>query len=158
MGQPIIQRSFAAGELAPALHARADQAKYVSGLKKCQNFIVRREGGVSVRPGTRFVGACKDNGTGKRLMRYTSEPPGSSVLIEIGAGYLRFFLNGGPVTVAGVPAWSGVTAYVPGDLVLQGGVNYYCHTANTNQVPPNAGFWYALTGNLYEIPTPYGPA
>jgi hypothetical protein len=36
MGRPTqstVQRSFAGGELAPALHARADTAKYVTGLR-----------------------------------------------------------------------------------------------------------------------------
>src|SRR5207237_1298023 len=55
-------------------------------------------------------------------------------------------------------AWSGATAYVVGDLVVSGGVNYYCILAHTNHVPPNATYWYALTGVIYEIPSPYTTA
>lgn len=156
MADSIIQRSFAAGELAPALHARADTAKYQQALKTCRNFYVRREGGVSNRAGLRFIDACKDDAAGKRLMRYVHSTPASSVLIEIGAGYFRFFQGGAAIEVSGVPAYNGATTYVPGDLVQSGGVNYYCIAETTGNAPPNASFWYALTGTIYEIPTPYG--
>jgi hypothetical protein len=154
MGESIIQRSFAAGELAPVLHSRADQAKYQTGLRTCRNFLVHREGGVSNRAGLKFVAAAKTTTAGTRLMRYVGSD-GIGFAIEMGQGYFRFFKNGAAIAVAGVPAWSSATAYIPGDLVVQAGVNYYCHTANTNQVPPNASFWHALTGAIYEIPTPY---
>ena len=26
---------------------------------------------------------------------------------------------------------------------------------NTNQTPPNVTYWYALTGTIYEVPTPF---
>lgn len=42
---------------------------------------------------------------------------------------------------ANLGAWSAVTAYVVGDLVSQGGVNYICVANNTNQVPPDASYW-----------------
>lgn len=155
MPESIIQRSFAAGELAPSLHARADLAKYTIGAKTVKNFIVRKEGGVANRAGTRFVEACKDNDAGKRLMRYVSRFEGFSVLIEIGQGYFRFYLNGEAILVSGVPPYNGGTTYVPGDLVASGGVNYYCHTETTGNAPPNASFWYPLTSNILEIPTPY---
>lgn len=154
--QPVIQRSFGAGELAPVLHARADQAKYATGLRTCRNFVVRREGGVSNRPGLRFVSAAKDNVSGKLLFRYVSETIGQSVLIEAGSGYFRFYRNGAVVRVSAVPAYNGGTAYVPGDLVVTGGVNYYCVADTTGNAPPNASYWYALTADIYEVPTPYG--
>jgi hypothetical protein len=158
MGQPLIQRTFSAGEIAPVLAARADTAKYISGLRTCRNFFVRREGGVSNRPGTRFVAACKTATAGTRLMRFVTSTANVSVVIEMGAGYFRFYQNGAPVTVAGVAAWSAIVNYVPGDLVVSGGVNYYCFLANLNQVPPNGAFWYPLTGAIYEVPTPYSLA
>lgn len=155
MSTGAIQRTFAGGELAPILHARADQAKYLTGLRTCKNFLVRREGGITTRPGLRFVDACKDNTAGHRLMRYVSETAGGSVLIEIGNAYLRFFRNGGAVDVTGVPAYNGATAYVPGDLFSSAGINYYVHTAATGIAPPDASKYAALTGAIYEIPTPY---
>lgn len=51
----IAQRSFAAGELTPALYARTDLAKYAVGLRTCRNFIVQRQGGATNRPGTEYI-------------------------------------------------------------------------------------------------------
>lgn len=154
--QGIIQRSFGGGELAPTQHAHADQLKYETGLRRCRNFFVLRAGGVANRPGLRFIGACKTTAAGVRLLRYTSEVAGESILIEAGNGYLRFFKNGAPVTIAAPSAWSAIVTYVPGDLVVQGGVNYWAVIGSLNQVPPNATFWYALTGSTLEISHPFG--
>ena len=41
-------------------------------------------------------------------------------------------------------AWNSATAYVPGNLVLSGGVLYVCLSANTNSEPPNATYWQVL--------------
>lgn len=48
--------SFAGGEIAPALYARIDTAKYQTALKRCRNFLVMKYGGVQRRPGTLLVG------------------------------------------------------------------------------------------------------
>jgi len=156
MPESVIQRSMSAGELAPVLHARADHEKYTSGLKTCRNFMVLRHGAVANRPGFRFVAECKTTSANVRLLRYVSENPNESILIEAGVNYFRFYLNGALVSLAGAAtAWSGATAYVEGDLVSRLGVNYYCVLAHTNQQPPNATYWHPLTGLIYEIPSPY---
>lgn len=159
MPQSVFQRSFAAGELAPVLHARADQVKYVTGLKTCRNFFVRREGGVSNRAGTRFTKACKTNSATVQLLRYQSEIAGESLLIENGNGYFRFYKNGAQVTITAPAAWSAATTYVIGDLVLFGGVNYYSRLGNNlnNQPDVSPSFWYAMpAGNILELPSPFG--
>jgi len=75
---------WSAGELAPALHAGApDQVKYLTGLRTCRNFIVQRAGGVTNRPGTRFVARCMTDDIDVILMRYVSENVGESVLLEL---------------------------------------------------------------------------
>lgn len=153
--QGIIQRSFGGGELAPALHARADEVKYATGLRACRNFMVLKSGGVSNRAGTRFIAECKTASPAVQLLPYFSEVTGESILIEAGASYLRFFKNGGAVNVAGVPAWNGVTVYTIGDLVASGGINYYCILGHVNHLPPNATFWYAMPGTLLELPSPF---
>lgn len=155
MPESVIQRSFAGGELAPALHARADQVKYATGLRRCRNMLVLRSGGVANRPGLRFIAPAKTDSDDVKLLRYISEFPGQSVLIEHGIGYFRFFQGGAAVEVSGVAPWDGSDAYIPGDLVEDGGVNYYSKTTNTNQEPSsNPDDWYALTGDIYEVPSP----
>src|SRR5712671_4758034 len=107
MGTSTFQRSFAGGELSPALSARADVAKYQSGLRTCRNFLVRREGGVANRAGTRFINEAKTTDTTTFLLRYVSEVAGQSLLLEAGPFYLRFYQNGALVTLTGVAAWNG---------------------------------------------------
>lgn len=155
--QDLIVRSFAGGELAPSLAARADLAKYAIGLRECRNFVVQRHGGVANRAGFRFVNECRDNTGNVHLLRYVSETSGESVLIEAGLGYLRFYRNGGLVTVdqSGLNAWDSGDDYTPGDLVTRLGVAYYCKLAHTNQQPPNATYWHPLPSDIYEIPTPF---
>lgn len=157
MSQSLIQRSFSGGEIAPVLHARADVAKVLNGLATCKNWQVRAEGGIENRNGFDFTQACKTNSATVRIMRYVSETPSQSLLIEHGVGYLRFFKGGLPLLLTGVPGWSAVTAYTPGDIVSVAGVNYYCFLGHTNHTPPDGTYWYAMpaSGQL-EIPSPYG--
>lgn len=70
---------------------------------------------------------------------------------EIALGYRSFDVMDGTIarkmvsTVIGlITAWSSVTAYVIGNMVSQGGVNYICILGNTNQLPPNATYWKVL--------------
>lgn len=157
MGESTFQRTFAGGELAPALTARADLTKYLTGLRRLRNFIILRSGGIANRAGTRLVAECKTSSIAVELHRYVSAVAGESILIESGNGYLRFFKNGGPVTVSGVAAYNGASSYVIGDLVRSGGINYYCRAnAAPGDAPPNTTFWYAMPASgLLELPHPF---
>lgn len=154
--ESVIQRGFTGGELAPVWHARADSPRYVDGLKTCRNFIVLRQGAVANRPGFRFVNECKTTSSNVRLRRFVHEDPASSILVEIGASYFRFYKNGALIVLAGnATAWSAVTQYQIGDLVSSAGVNYYAIAPSLNQAPPNGAFWYAMPGLILEIPHTY---
>jgi hypothetical protein len=155
MGDTLIQRSFAGGELAPGLYVRADVQKYQQAGRTIRNFIVRRTGGVANRSGFKYVAGVKVGTNETFLFPFVFAAADQSFAIEAGEGYFRFHRNGAPVTVSGVAAYNGATPYVPGDLVVSGGANYYCIANTTGNAPPNATYWYALTGNIYEIPTPY---
>jgi len=50
-----IQNNFTAGELSPDLLGRADLKAYHQGAALVRNFIPRRTGGLSKRPGTRLI-------------------------------------------------------------------------------------------------------
>lgn len=152
----VLQRAFAGGELAPALAARADLVKYQTGLRTCRNFLVQRHGGVANRAGTRFVAETKVlvPAERSRLFPYVFNDA-QTYLMEFGHLYIRWYSGGAPLVVTSAPAWSSATAYVVSDLVTSDGGYYYCVLGHTNQPPPNATYWYPLTGNIYEIPTTY---
>lgn len=156
MGTSTFQRSFVGGELAPALGARADLAKYITGLKTCRNFLVRRHGGVSNRPGTRFINPTKTSSPSTFLLRYVSENIGESVLIEAGPNYLRIYMNGALLEVDDVDPWDAGTIYEIGDIAESGGVNYYAVKKHQNEPVADPVFWSAMPGDVLEIPTPFG--
>lgn len=149
-----ILRSFAGGIVGPELAGRAEQARYQTGLKRCDNAIVQRSGGVTNRPGWRFIAATRYGTTYPvRLLKFVFNDEQTYVL-EFGQNYMRVYRDGG-IVVPSAAAWSNATNYVVGDIVLQGGVTYYCILAHLNQVPPNATYWSPMTAGFYEMPTPY---
>lgn len=52
--------NFSKGEIAPQLYSRIDTAQYQAGAKRVRNFIIQRYGGLSFRPGFRFVGEANN--------------------------------------------------------------------------------------------------
>src|SRR5690606_20218209 len=122
-----------------------------------EGFVPLVQGPLQRRPGTRFVQPVKDETKRAWLRRFEFSATQAFVL-EFGDRYIRFYANHGPVLVAGVSAWDNATDYTVGDLVEDGGVQYYCIAENLNQQPPNATYWYPLTDDIYEIPTPYALA
>lgn len=157
MGSAVMQRSFAGGEISPSMAGRADQVKYQTGLKTCRNFKVLKHGGVANRSGFRFINEVKNSSLDTYLMKFVFDDD-QTYVIEVGNLYMRFYRDGARIVVSGVTAYNGATAYVIGNLASSAGVNYYCIAATTGNAPPNATYWYALTGTIYEIPTPYATA
>jgi len=135
----LAQRSFTAGEIAPSLYARTDIVQYLTGLRTCRNFLIKKHGGASNRSGTKYVVSTKYAAKTARLIPFIFSTD-QTYMIEVGDLYMRFIRNGAQVTVSGVTAWSAVTAYVIGDLASRLGVNYYCIAAHTNQQLPNATY------------------
>jgi hypothetical protein len=149
-----MQRSFAGGEIGPTLYGGADQQRYQAALSTCRNFVVMRHGGVAMRGGSQYVATVKNSAALTYLLKFVYNDT-DTYIIEAGNLYFRFHKLGAPVVVSGVSAWSNATNYVAGNVVSLSGTNYICILANTNHTPPNATYWYALTGNILEIPTPY---
>lgn len=149
--------SFNGGELSPLIAGRPDVAKYANGCARMEGFLPTIQGPAIARPGFRYVGEVKDSADRSWLIRFEFSVE-DSYQLEFGDGYIRFYTNRGQVQVSGVAAYNGATAYTPGDLVSSAGTNYYCIANTTGNAPPNATYWYALTGTIYEIPTPYAVA
>lgn len=77
----VIQRSFTAGEIAPALQSRADLTKYATGLKRCENFFIRAQGGAYSRPGFRFIGELDDSTRKGRLIPFSFNTEQTYILV-----------------------------------------------------------------------------
>jgi hypothetical protein len=152
-----IQQSFNAGELSKLMAGRSDVAKYKNALEVCYNAFPLIQGGWKNRSGTYHVEEVKTSSKKTRAVRFEFSTT-QAYIIEFGDLYCRFYKDHGQIAVSGVAAYNGATNYVIGDLVSSVGVNYYCIAATVGNAPPNATYWYALTGTVYEIPTPYAEA
>lgn len=154
-----LARSFNGGEVTPEFFGQLQDAKFQTGLALARNFEVLAHGPVQNRAGWAFVRATKDSGSKKSRMISYSYSTTQTFAIEMGAGYFRFHTNGATLLVSGAPAYNGATAYTPGNVVVSGGVNYYCILATTGNAPPNVTYWYAMpSGNIFEVPNSFAEA
>lgn len=110
----LSQRSFAGGEIAPALYSRRDQVKYETGLRTCRNFIVQRYGGVQNRPGSKYICEVKDSARTVRLIPFVFNDSQTYVL-EFGNLYMRVIKNGAQLLSGGLP-YEIATPYAEADL------------------------------------------
>lgn len=160
----LAQRSFGAGEVAPALYARTDVGFYGQALRTLRNAYVMRTGGIQSRPGTIYKGTTKSSGQVRLIACVFADD--QNYVLEFGNLYVRFWKDGSPVTAIVTGAWANATAYTAGTVVSYSGTNYVClqsHTSATAVNQPTTGsswadYWYALSGTIYEIPTPYTTA
>lgn len=150
-----FHRSFTGGEITEEFFGQLTDVKFQTGLAVCRNMIVLPHGPVANRPGTYFVKATKFANKKAHLLPFTFSTT-QTMALEFGDQYIRFHTNGGTLTAGTPAAWNSGTAYIVGSLVVSGGINYYCIAPHTNQLPPNASFWYAMPADgTYEIPSPY---
>ena len=92
----LIQPSFTSGEVSPLIAGRVDAKVYANGLRTCKNFIVRPQGALSFRTGTKFGDLATRSETLTKLVpfRYSDT---DAFQIELGDYFLRILRNGVPV-------------------------------------------------------------
>lgn len=123
---PLLQPSFAAGELSPFLYGRVDLAKFHVGARTLRNFFVHPHGGASNRPGTRFIGEVDDSSKRHRLIpfEFRTLPAGQTYVLVFGDRTMQVAMwNGsswGFVERSGQPGvrFGLATPYAASDLAL----------------------------------------
>jgi hypothetical protein len=88
--------NFTKGELGPELYGRIDSPHYQAGAKRVRNFIIEKFGGLSFRPGFRFVAEADDVDTPLRYLpfQYNIE---QAYVIVLGEANMRLLALGGIV-------------------------------------------------------------
>lgn len=129
-----LQPSFARGEISPLLYGRVDLAPYAVSVKTLENAIVRLQGPVTRRSGTRFVNETRDSTRKARLYNFEFSTT-QAYILEFGNLYFRIFKDEGIITqtaqaITGItqanPAvltYSGADTYANGDRVVISGVS-----------------------------------
>ena len=108
-----LQSSFADGQISPRMQGMVELESYKSSLDTLENMVVLPQGSLTRRPGTFFAATTKANGAA-RLIPF-SRGQGTSLVLEFGNLYIRFFANDGPVRtddIAGTYSQSGTTVTV----------------------------------------------
>ena len=153
-----IQPSFTSGEVSPSIYSRIDIDQYHSGLRRCRNFIVHPHGGVSNRPGTRFVAETKDS-TKESIVQEFIFSASQKYVLEIGHEYIRFYTEGARIDADTPISWSVSTAYEEGEYVTYSSSTatstYYSIQDGTGQYPTESSSAYWTEQTCYEIPTTY---
>ncbi len=96
MSSSFLQPTFSGGELSPSLWGRVDLARYQTSLKTCRNFIVKQQGGIENRPGTRFIAEAKYPDRKCRLVGFQFSTE-QTYVIELGHEYMRVFRDGAAI-------------------------------------------------------------
>ena len=81
--------SFNAGELSPLLEGRTDVAKYYSGCRTMENFLIYTYGGATKRLGTKYIADVND--TAKIRLIPFEKSIEDAYIIEAGNCYMRFY-------------------------------------------------------------------
>jgi hypothetical protein len=178
----VQQPSFVAGELTPRLYGRVDIQKYPVGAETIENYIVRPEGGVMRRHGTRFAGETRAHAKQSRLLPFVFSTV-QAYMLEFGDGYIRFWKDYAPIT-SSTKTISGITkanpavvtaaahGFVNGDRIVVAGVggmgqvnnrefmvaNATTNTFELSAVDSSGYDTYSLGGTaskIYEIAAPY---
>lgn len=150
-----LKVAFNAGELSPLMQGRVDIDKYAAGCQELTNFIPLVQGPISRRPGTRYVKEVKDSSNRVWLQAFVFNYQ-QAFILEFGPEYLRFYNNYDYVSCGTPAAWDVLTVYRAGDLVSYLGNNYYAIRTTVGNFPASEpDYWYPLTDDIYEIPTPY---
>lgn len=157
-----LQASFIRGELSPKLHGRVDIEQYGQSLKDATNWMVMRQGGVTRRPGTIFIGALRDETEKGRVVEFEFNDEQAYAIVfndtairfaTLGAQVVQTAQNITGITKAnpGVVTYSGSDTYTNGDRVLITGVvgmtevnNREFEVANVNT--SGAGGTFELSG------------
>lgn len=141
----VINTNFTAGELSEDLFGRVDITKYQNGAATLENFIVQPHGGVTRRPGTRFIKEVKVSSALTRLFPFEFSTT-QAYVIEFGNLYIRFYKDEGAILEANVVV-SGATAANP--CVVTANSHGY---ANGDEVYINSVVGMTeLNGKYYKI-------
>ena len=113
--------SFGGGEYSPQMYSRVDIQRYAIGLRRCRNFIIHPQGGVSNRTGTYKAAATKNAGFHSRIVpfifnidqAYTLEFGGTTAN---GSGYVRFFTDNEQITLNPSTVYEVATPWTEPDL------------------------------------------
>lgn len=92
----LYKSSFVSGEFSENTACQPDLQRYDSAARVIYNAFVHPQGGVSNRPGTRFISDTKYPNTKSRLIPFQFSQD-QTYILEFGDKYVRFYMDGGQI-------------------------------------------------------------
>ena len=178
MSVDVVKFAFIAGELSPTLYGRTDLTKFDLGMAEAKNFFVDYRGGLSSRPGTRFMEHVYRDTLHTRMTTFSFAPEEEDTyIILLGDEYIRF-LQGGNYVLQDALTVTNISAATPAVVtsaghgltderwVKIGGKTYQIDVLNANtfalySVPAlvavdGTTLTLADAYPIYQITSPYG--
>lgn len=109
-----IQTRFNAGELSPNIDGLIDFEPFFYGGSVVENFDIHPQGWLFNRKGTQYLGEVKDSTKKTRIIRFKFNVD-QVLIIELGAGYFRFYYQQGLVLNGG-SAYEVINSFTENDL------------------------------------------
>lgn len=109
-----IQTRFNAGELSPNIDGLIDFEPFFNGGSVIENFDLHPQGWLFRRKGTKYLGEVKDSTKKTRIIRFKYNID-QVLIIELGAGYFRFYYQQGLV-LSGGSAYEVINSFTENDL------------------------------------------
>jgi hypothetical protein len=153
----LRQTDFSGGEVSPTFWGRSDLKRYHSALRDCENLIPLPHGAAVLRPGFRYCGTPKTGAARLVGFRFSDD---SQVVMEIGNGYVRFWIDGDQVQAHDAAAWDTLVTY-PVDAMVSHNSKYWKALRETIGDDPDssASDWVEVTSTTaYEIAVAFGLA
>lgn len=150
-----IQTNFTAGELSESLFGRVDIAKYNNGVETLENLIVKPHGGVTRRPGTRFVKEVKDSSAATVLVEFEFSTT-QAYVIEFGNLYCRFYKDQGSIleanqTITGATAANPVVVTIASHPFSNGDEVYISSVGGMTELNGNYYLVSGSTANTFAL-------
>ena len=88
-----IATNFTDGEISQLAIGRVDIPKYPNSVDTLENFLVMLLGGITRRPGTRYLASTKSDGVARLMpFQYSAD---QDYVVEVGDEYMKFYSNSG---------------------------------------------------------------
>lgn len=150
MSNDVVKFAFIAGELSPTLFGRTDLTKFDLGMAEAKNFFVDYRGGLSSRPGTRFMEHIYLDTLNTRMVPFSFAPDDEDTyIIVFGDDYISF-LQGGNYVLEDSNPITGVTQ------ASAGVVTSTAHGLTSGRWVKISGIvgMTALNGKTFEVRSP----
>lgn len=97
----VIQTNFTSGEVSPLMRGRVDIQKYANGARELMNFVVRPQGGITRRSGTKYLGTTK-SGNYSRLRKFVFSNS-QAYILEFTDLFVRVWTSGAVTATIATP-------------------------------------------------------